>query len=135
KFIDCVFLPTVDIPLRINTVESRQALWVALTRARKFVHVSLGKVETVFSADAFIPFDVGREPADELVCVPIDSEQLTSNDWFRLSGWAKTHNKLSGWERKFCYSQGVRKKFKRKPSEKELEKANEILAAANIHLM
>lgn len=150
---DAVFCPAVDIPLVRNTVDDRQALWVALTRARKFVFVSHGQVPVLFDhadfdafrtgasienldlpPDTIIPNDHDDPTEDEVDTAPAQTvltwQAMTAKDWFVLSKWARENDQLNGWERRFSYSQGVRESDGGEPSKKQALKANQILAKA-----
>jgi hypothetical protein len=136
-----------------NTVDDRQALWVALTRARKFVFVSHGQLPVLFDHADFDAFRTGASlenltsPPDTVVPNDHDDptedgvdsaparteltwEAMTAKDWFRLSKWARESDQLNGWERRFSYSQGVRESDSGEPTEKQALKANQILAKA-----
>ena len=54
-------------------------------------------------------------------------ESVSADEWFTMAHWAKENGQLTPWERKFCFSQGIRVNKDNPPSEKQAEICRKIL--------
>jgi superfamily I DNA/RNA helicase len=135
---DCVFAMGIEVPVVTASHGPDLGIWVGLTRAQKFLHITVRGEVGILDQKEFASFRV-PEPVEPLVSddlqvletLPqLSFSSLGPEDWFSLAAWAKAHNLLTGWERQFCYSQGIRVRSGREPSDREAEKAQEIMDRA-----
>lgn len=136
---DCVFIMGVDLnQSRVNDGPDL-GLWVGVTRAQKFLHISLRGEPSLLDTSRFAKFQTAPSvnsdaiESPEVISEPTSSlsyAEVSKSGWFILAAWAKEHDLLTGWERQFCYSQGVRVRSRRDASDKEAAKAQEILDRA-----
>ena len=139
---DCVFVIGVQLPPTAVEANRDLGLWVALTRAKKFLYISLRGASGFLDSAEFdryrgIRLPDGNEVAAAEIAAnrlePINFTSLTPTDWFTLAAWANKNQCLNGWERQFCRSHGIRVRSQRSPSDRESAKAQEILNTAIAH--
>lgn len=136
---DCVFIMGVNLYESNLNSGPDLGLWVGVTRAQKFLYITLRGQPGLLDTGRFAKFRTSPSDntdaleAPEIVSEPVcdfSFAQVSKSGWFTLAAWAKEHDLLNGWERQFCYSQGIRVRSRRDASDKEAAKAQEILDRA-----